>query len=56
MKRGLFQEEEAANGTYLNELKIKNTLVSFSRRSEDLKLYNLVHDLIISYPSLNTLS
>jgi hypothetical protein len=43
--------------TYLNEVNFKKQLViSISQRSEELRPYNLVHNLTISHPGLKAVS
>jgi hypothetical protein len=42
VKQGFILEQEAENGTYLNELDVRKPLVeSVSQTSEELRLYNL---------------
>ncbi len=48
VKQGLILEWEAEKSTYLNELDVrKPSLVSISKRSEELSRYNLVQNLTI---------
>jgi hypothetical protein len=57
VKQGLILEWEAEENTHLNRLDVRKPLVvSISRRSEKLRLYNLVLKMTISNPGLKEVS